>query len=48
MTCVIACAVCLVAGFGAGRVKNAKKLAAVQAELDKAKGIVVAEVKKVV
>ena len=55
MFCAIACAVCLAGGFGLGRIKNAKKLAAAQAELDKVKaaavadaGKVVAEVKKVV
>jgi hypothetical protein len=38
----------LAAGFGAGRVKNAGKLAAVKAELVKAETSVVAEVKKLV
>jgi len=35
-------------GFGAGRVKNASKLAAVRAELVKAESSVSAEVKKLV
>lgn len=34
---IIVGVVCLGAGFGFGRVKNAAKLAAVQAELDKVK-----------
>jgi hypothetical protein len=36
--------VAFVLGFGAGRVKNAAKLAAVKAELQKVEGSVVAEV----
>lgn len=39
---------CLVAGFGLGRIKNAGKLAAIEAELKKVEGSVVDEVKKLV
>jgi hypothetical protein len=35
-------------GFGAGRVKNAAKLAAVEAEIAKVEGSAVADVKKLV
>ena len=45
---IVALAVALGLGFGAGRVKNAGKLAAVRAELVKAESSVVAEVKKLV
>jgi hypothetical protein len=38
----------LAAGFGLGRVKDAKKLAAVKAELEKVGADAVAEVKKLV
>ena len=38
----------LVVGFGAGRVKNASKLAAVKAEVEKVEASVVAEVKSLV
>jgi hypothetical protein len=38
----------LVGGFGLGRVRNAKKLAAVKAELEKVGADAVAEVKKLV
>ena len=45
---VLAVAVAAVAGFGAGRVKNASKLAAVETELKKVETSAVAEVKKLV
>lgn len=41
-------AVCLAAGFGLGRVKDAAKLAAVKAEVLKAESSAVAEVKALV
>jgi len=45
---VLFLAVAAVAGFGVGRIKNAKKLAAINAELAKVKAGVSAEVDKVV
>ncbi|VVB52202.1 Uncharacterised protein [uncultured archaeon] len=48
MSYLIVAAVCLLAGFGVGRVKNAQKLAAVRAELNQIALGVQAEGKAVV
>lgn len=48
LTLGVMAVVCLGLGFGAGRVKNAAKLAAVKAELVKLEAAAEADVKKVI
>ena len=48
VTLIIVVVASLAAGFGIGRIKNASKLAAVSAELDKVATSTVAEVKTLV
>ena len=42
----IVAVVCLAVGIGIGRVKNARKLAALKLELDKAELVLITELKK--
>lgn len=44
----VAVVVCLVVGFGVGRIKNSAKLAAIKAELVKVEVAAEADVKKVI
>jgi hypothetical protein len=48
LTTIVVGAVCLLAGFGVGRIKNASKLAAIKAELDSVGQSLSAETYKVI